>query len=141
VSRWERRIGRSPVAFADQLLLLELDEDDAMHGDAVAVAFALPEGISWVWLPPLGLELLALLPLLPLLELELEDSVHGGTTSTETLLLAGTTSSFCGVCPELACCAEPPPGVSRIVLDGGGVAELLLPELLELLELLELEGA
>lgn len=50
--------------------------------------------------------------------------------------MAGTTSEFAGVCPELACVADPPPGVSRMVLDGGGegggVPELLLLELLEL---------
>jgi hypothetical protein len=67
--------------------------------------------------------------------------VHGGTIRIDTLLFAGTTSVFWGVWPELACAAEPPPGVRRIVLEGGGPGgaepELLL---LELLELLELDG-
>ncbi len=111
----------------------------AVQGDAVAVAFPFGDGISAVWLPPLELLLLLLL-LLELLEL---DSVHGGTISVVMLLFDGTTSWFWGVCPELACAAGPPPGVTRIVLDGGGEGggALLLLELLELLELDELIGA
>jgi hypothetical protein len=103
-----------------------------MHGAAVAIAFPFPEGTSAVSLPPLEDELL----LLELLELD-EDSVQGGTISVVMLLLAGTTSWFEGVEPELACWAEPPPGVRSTVLAGGG-EPLLLLELL-LLELDELE--
>ena len=103
-----------------------------MHGAAVATALFFPEGTSSVWLPPLDSELLELLELL---ELE-DDSVQGGTISVVTLLLAGTTSWFDGVDPELACWAEPPPGVSSTVLAGGG--EPLLLELELLLELDEL---
>jgi hypothetical protein len=56
--------------------------------------------------------------------------VQGGTISVVTLLLAGTTSWFSGVDPELACWAEPPPGVSSTVLAGGGEPLLLLELLL-----------
>ena len=45
----------------------------------------------------LELELLELLELLLLLELD--DGRHGGTMSVTTLLLAGSTSSFCGAAP------------------------------------------
>jgi hypothetical protein len=78
------------------------------------------------------LELLLLLPLL----LELADGRHGGTISVATLLLAGRTSAFCGVAPAAAP-LELPPGVTRIVLAGGGATAWLELEL-ELL-LLELE--
>lgn len=80
------------------------------------------------------LELLELLLLLLLL-LELDGGRHGGTISVVTLLLAGRTSSFCGVAPAAA--ALPlPPGVTKIVLAGGGATASLELELL----LLELEG-
>jgi hypothetical protein len=82
------------------------------------------------------LELLELLELLLLLLLELEDGRHGGTISVATLLLAGRTSSFCGV-PPAAAALELPPGVTRIVLAGGGATASLELELLLLL--LELE--
>ena len=62
---------------------------------------------------------------------------QGGTISVVTLLLAGRTSSFCGVAP--AAVAVPlPPGVTKIVLAGGGATAWLELELLLLL-LLELE--
>jgi hypothetical protein len=64
-------------------------------------------------------------------------TVHGGTISVVTLLLLGSTS-WLGVeeppledelpcVPELCCAVPAPPGVSRIVLDGGDGA--VLPEL------------
>jgi hypothetical protein len=81
------------------------------------------------------LELLELLLLLLLLELDV--GRHGGTISVATLLLAGRTSSFCGVAPA-APALDLPPGVIRIVLAGGGATAWLELELL-LLEL-ELEG-
>jgi hypothetical protein len=85
------------------------------------------------------LELLELLLLLLLL-LELADGRHGGTISVVTLLLAGSTSSFCGVAPAALALALPP-GVTRIVLAGGGAtAWLELELLLLLLLLLELDG-
>jgi hypothetical protein len=57
-----------------------------------------------------------------------------------TLLLAGSTSSFCGVAPAALALALPP-GVTRIVLAGGGAtAWLELELLLLLLLLLELDG-
>lgn len=78
------------------------------------------------------------------LELELEllellgGGRQGGTISVVTLLLAGSTSWSCAVEPVVEAFA--PPGVTRIVLGGGGaiVTLLLLLELLEL-ELLLLE--
>jgi hypothetical protein len=84
------------------------------------------------------LELLELLELLLLLLLLLEvgGGRHGGTISVSTLLLAGRTSSFCGVAPA-AVPVPLPPGVTRIVLAGGGATAWLELEL-ELL-LLELE--
>ena len=86
---------------------------------------------------------LELLPPLDPPELD-DDNVHGGTISSVTLLLAGRTSSFCGLDPpelleellDELCAASAPPGVSRTVLEGGGVDELELLEL-ELLEELE----
>jgi hypothetical protein len=84
------------------------------------------------------LELLELLELLLLLLLlEVDDGRQGGTISVVTLLLAGRTSSFCGVAP--AAVAVPlPPGVIKSVLAGGGATASLELEL-ELLLLLELE--
>ena len=83
------------------------------------------------------LELLELLLLLLLLLLELDDGRQGGTISVVTPLLAGRTSSFCGVAP--APVALPlPPGVIKSVLAGGGATASLELEL-ELLLLLELE--
>ena len=82
------------------------------------------------------LELLELLLLLLLL-LELDDGRQGGTINVVTPLLAGRTSSFCGVAP--AAVAVPlPPGVIKSVLAGGGATASLELEL-ELLLLLELE--
>lgn len=81
---------------------------------------------------------LELLELLLLLELEPEDSTQGGTISVLTLLLAGSTSWFIGMLELEALLFDPPPGVSRMVLAGGGMLELeLLEELL--LDELELE--
>ena len=83
------------------------------------------------------LELLELLQLLLLLLLEPAGGRQGGTLSVVTLLLAGRTSSFCGVAPAAAA-LPPPPGVTKIVLAGGGATAWLELELLELE--LELEG-
>lgn len=97
------------------------------------------DGITFDWLvgPEAELELEELL--LEELELELElggGGRHGGTISVVTLLLAGSTSWFCGVAPAVEAVVEPP-GVIRMVLAGGGaIAWLLLLELLELDELL-----
>jgi hypothetical protein len=80
-------------------------------------------------------------PELPPLEppLELEAIVHGGTITVVTPLLLGSTSWFCGCEPPELPPLEPPdeppeddelawaftsPGVSRIVLEGGGWLEL-----------------
>ena len=62
----------------------------------------------------------------------LELWVQGGTMSVATPLLLGSTSWFCGddwlwppLCPpelDEPCC-PPPPGVTRMVLEGGGVLE------------------
>jgi hypothetical protein len=68
-----------------------------------------------------------------------DETVQGGTIRVVTLLFAGTTSWFC--CPELPPLEPPldpplellaldaPPGVSRTVLDGGGVLDELEPPL------------
>jgi hypothetical protein len=90
------------------------------------------DGSTALWLPPAELELLELLELD-----ELDDSTHGATISVVTLLLAGTTSWFCGAAP-VAGGFDAPPGVTRTVLAAGGAAEELLE--LELL-LLEASGA
>jgi GNAT superfamily N-acetyltransferase len=82
------------------------------------------------------LELLELLELLLLLLLEPADGRQGGTISVTTLLLAGRTSSFCGVAPAAEALALPP-GVTKTVLAGGGATAWLELELLLLL--LELE--
>jgi hypothetical protein len=97
----------------------------------------LAEGITVDCVGP-ELELLELLELLLLLLLELADGRQGGTISVATLLLAGSTSSFCGVAPAAEALALPP-GVTRIVLAGGGATAWAELEL-ELLLLLELEG-
>lgn len=95
------------------------------------------DGITVDWVGP-ELELLELLELLLLLLLlELADGRHGGTISVVTLLLAGRTSSFCGVAPAAEALALPP-GVTKMVLAGGGATAWLELEL-ELLLLLELE--
>lgn len=91
------------------------------------------EGITVDCVGP-ELELLELLELLLLLELA--DGRHGGTIRVATLLLAGRTSSFCGVAPAAEALALPP-GVINIVLAGGGATAALELELLLLL--LELE--
>jgi hypothetical protein len=97
------------------------------------------EGITVDCVGP-ELELLELLELLLLLLLlELADGRQGGTISVTTLLLAGRTSSFCGVAPAAEALALPP-GVTKIVLAGGGATAWLELELELLLLLLELEG-
>lgn len=93
---------------------------------------------SWLVLELAELELLELLELLDELLLELGGGGRqGGTISVTTLLLAGSTSWSCG-CAPAAEAPEAPPGVTRMVLAGGGAIVALLLELLEL-ELLELE--
>jgi hypothetical protein len=95
------------------------------------------DGITLDWLgAALELELDELLLEL-LLELELGGGRHGGTISVVTLLLAGSTSWSCAVTPVVVE-ASAPPGVTRMVLAGGGAIVGLLLELLEL-ELLLLE--
>jgi len=91
------------------------------------------DGSTALWLPP-ALELLELLLEL----LELDEVTHGGTINVVTLLLAGTTSWFCGAPPVLGG-ADAPPGVTSTVLAAGGAADELL--LLEELLLLDASGA
>ncbi len=94
------------------------------------------DGIT-VLVCPLELELELELEELEELELLLDISTHGGTISVVTLLLAGRTSWFTGE-EDDAFVLDPPPGVTRIVLAGGGIEEEL-EELDELDELEELE--
>lgn len=128
-----------PYPLLELLLELELLLDDAgaWHGDAVAVV-RLRDGMT---VELLGLALLELLDELELLELELlldvGGAVHGGTISVRMLLLAGSTSWFCGVAPAFDW-LDAPPGVTRMVLDAGGVGGGLLLDELELELLLEL---
>ena len=103
--------------------LLDEDAAGAVHGGAATIFDLLPDGSDSVFAA--GCDWL-----------ELCVVVHGGTMTTFTFALLGSTTWFCACEPlELDDCCAPtdcapaPPGVTRMVLLGGGETLPLPPEL------------